>query len=33
MMGFLFGAFVKEGLGMKKKGEKWNALKTEIGNR
>ena len=32
-MGFLFGAVVKEGLGMKEKGEKQNALKTEIGNR
>lgn len=33
VMGFLFGTVVKEGLGMKKKAEKWDALKIEIGNR
>lgn len=30
-MGFLFDAVVKEGLGMKEKRGKQNALKTEIG--
>lgn len=30
-MGFLFDAVVKEGLGMKEKGGKQNALKIEIG--
>lgn len=32
-MGFLCGAVAKEGLGMRGKGEKQNALKKEIGNR
>lgn len=33
VMGFLFGAVAKEGLGEKEKGEKQNALKIQIGNR